>query len=141
MKKKIYIYGLIITFFISTTALPLTQRICRMMEMTVAESCEMQEMATNNMMSGCCEKDKAKVTISGYVPVCCEIEVSENKLSDQFIFVNNEKNKNTYFTLILINTNILLDSDPSNHSKHNLHNTSPPHFNNDLYIQNSVLLI
>jgi hypothetical protein len=141
MLRKIYTYGLILILLVSTTGLTITWHLCKTLNVVNTEACGMEDMASNKMSPNCCEKEEAKVTISGYIPVCCEIELVENKVSDQFLFVNNETNKNTNFTVILINTNILWDYNPLEHSEYNLHNTSPPHLDRDLYIQNSILLI
>ena len=141
MFRKFYTYGLILILLVSTTGLTITWHLCKTLNVVSTEECGMEDIAQNKMSSGCCEKDEPKVTISGYMPVCCEIELVENKVSDQFLFVSNETNKNTNFTVILINTNIHLDSNPLDHFKHNLHNTSPPHIDNDIYLQNSILLI
>ena len=141
MLRKFYTYGLILILLVSTTGLTITWHLCKTLNVINTEACGMEDLAPTKMSSGCCEKDEAEVAISGYMPVCCEIEMVENKVSDQFLFVNIETNKNTNFTVILISTNIHLDSNPLDHFQHNLHNTSPPHLDNDIYIQNSVLLI
>jgi len=141
MLRKIFTYGLILTLLVSITGLSVTWHICNTLNVVNTEECGMEDMAPNKMSGSCCEKDDAKVTISGYMPVCCEIEVVENKISDQFLFANNETNKNIHFTIILISTNIVLESNTSQHSELNVHNTSPPHLDNDIYIQNSILLI
>ena len=141
MNKKLYTYGLILILLVSTTGLTFAWHFCNTLNVVNTEACGMEHMINNKLSSGCCEKDDAEVTISGYMPVCCDIEVVENKVSDQFLFVNIETNKNTYITVILIKTNIHLDSNPLDHFKHNLHNTSPPHIDNDIYLQNSNLLI
>jgi hypothetical protein len=141
MLRKIFTYGLMLTLLVSMTGLSITWHICNTLNVVNTEECGMEDMAPNKMSSGCCEKDEAKVTISGYMPVCCEIEVVENKVSDQFLFVNSETNKNTQFTIILISANIGLESNPLQHSKLDLHNTSPPHLDNNIYLQNSILLI
>jgi len=141
MLRKFYTYGLILILLVSTTGLTINLHLCKTLNVVNTEACGMEDMASNKMSSGCCEKEEAKVTISGYLPVCCEIDMVENKISDQFLFVNNETNKNTSFTVIFINTDILWDSNPLEHSENNLHNTSPPHLDNDIYIQNSILII
>ena len=141
MNKKLYTYGLILILLVSTTGLTFAWHFCNTLNVVNTEACEMEDMSQNKVSSGCCEKYEAKVTISGYLPVCCDIEVVENKISDQFLFVKIETNKNTNFTVILISTKIHLDTNPLNHFQHNLHNTSPPHLDRDLYIQNSILLI
>ncbi len=141
MLGKLYTYGLILILLVSTTGLTITWHLCKTLNVINTEACGMEDLEPTKMSSVCCEKDEAEVTISGYMPVCCEIEIVENKVSDQFLFVNIETNKNTNFTVILISTNIHLDSNPLDHFQHNLHNTSPPHLDNDIYIQNSVLLI
>jgi hypothetical protein len=141
MLRKIFTYCLILTLVVSITGLSVTWHICNTLNVVNTEECGMEDMAPNKISDGCCEKDDAKVILSGYMPVCCEIEVVENKISDQFLFVKNETNKNTLFTVILISTNIVLESNPTQHSQLNLHNTSPPHLDNDIYLQNSILII
>ena len=141
MLRKFYTYGLILILLVSTTGLTFAWHFCNTLNVVNTEECGMEDMTPGKMSFGCCEKGEAEVTISDYLPVCCEIEMVENKVSDQFLFVNIETNKNTNFTVILISTNIHLDSNPLHHFQHNLHNTSPPHLDNDIYIQNSILLI
>ena len=141
MLRKIYTYSLILTLLVSTTGLTITWHLCKTLNVVNTEECGMEKIASKKVSSGCCEKDDTKVTISGYMPVCCEIELVENKVSDQFLFVNNETNKNTNFNVILISSTVHLDSNPLEHSEYNLHNTSPPHLDNNIYLQNSILLI
>jgi hypothetical protein len=141
MLRKIFTYGLILTLLVSITGFSITWHFCNTLNLVNTEECGMEELAPNKMSSGCCDNDDAKETISSYMAVCCEIEVVENKISDQFLFVNNETNKNSPFTVILIGANFVLESNPSQHSELNLHNTSPPHLVNDIYLQNSILLI
>lgn len=141
MLRKIFTYGLILTLLVSITGLSITWHICNTLNVVTTDECGMEDMTPSKMSGGCCENDEAKVTISGYMPVCCEIEVVENKISDQFLFVNCETNKNNSLSVILICTPILLDSNQLEHSEYNLHNTSPPHLDNDIYLQNSILLI
>jgi hypothetical protein len=141
MLRKIFTYGLILTLLVSITGLSITWHICNTLNVVDTEECGMEDMTPNKMSGSCCEKDDAKETLSSYMPVCCEIEVVENIISDQFLFVNYETNKNINLSVILINTPVLLDSNPLEHSEYNLHNTSPPYLNNDIYLQNSILLI
>ena len=141
MLRKIFTYGLILTLLVSITGLSITWHFCKTLNVVNTEDCGMEDMATSKMSGGCCENDESTVTISGYMPVCCEIEVVENKISDQFLFVNYETNKNNTLSVILISTTVQLDSNPLEHSEYNLHNTSPPHLDNDLYIQNSIFII
>jgi hypothetical protein len=141
MFRKFYTYGLILILLVSTTGLTITWHLCKTLNIVNTEACGMEDMASNKVSSGCCENDEAEVTISSYIPVCCEIELVENKISDQFLFVNYETNKNNNLNVILISTPVLLDSNPLEHSEYNLHNTSPPHLDNDIYLQNSILII
>jgi len=141
MLRKIFTYGLILTLLVSTTGLSVTWHICNTLNVVDTEECGMEDMAPKKMSSGCCDNDDVKETISSYMPVCCEIEVVENKVSDQFLFVKNETNKNAQFDAVLIGTNIVLEPNLVYHSENNLHNSSPPHLDNKIYIQNSILLI
>ena len=141
MLRNLFTYGLILTLLISITGISITWHFCRTLNVVNTEECGMEDMASKKVSSGCCEKDDAKVTISSYMPVCCEIEVVENKVSDQFLFDNYETNKNNNFSVILISFKVGLEFNLLQHSDFALHNTSPPHVVNDIYLQNSVLLI
>jgi len=141
MIRKIFTYGLILTLLVSITGISVTWHICKTLNVVNTEECEMEDMASQKMSSGCCEKDNAIETISSYVPVCCELEVVENKVSDQFLFDNYEPIKISKFSVILFTTSIGLESNQLQSSDFELHNTSPPYITNDIYLQNSLLLI
>ena len=82
MSGKLYTYGLILILLVSTTGLTFAWHFCNTLNVVNTEACEMEDMSQNKVSSGCCEKYEAKVTISGYLPVCCDIEVVENKISE-----------------------------------------------------------
>ena len=141
MIRKIFTYGLILTLLVSITGISVTWHICKTLNVVNTEECEMEDMTSHKMSSDCCENNDATETISSYIPVCCEIAVVENKVSDQFLFDNYELTKNTKSSVILISTSIGLEYNPIQSTDFELHNTSPPHFDNHIYLQNSILLI
>ncbi|MCH6575559.1 MAG: hypothetical protein IH795_10225, partial [Bacteroidetes bacterium] len=69
MLRKFYTYGLILILLVSITGLTFTWHFCKTLNVVNAEACGMVNIALTKVSSGCCEKDEAKVTISGYMPV------------------------------------------------------------------------
>lgn len=141
MLRKIFTYGLILTLLVSITGISVTWHICKTLNVVNTEKCEMEDMTSHKMPSNCCENDDATETISNYLPVCCEYEVVENKISDQFLFDNYELTKNNHSSVILIGSSDGLTSNPITKSVSEIHNTSPPHLDNHIYLHNSILLI
>jgi hypothetical protein len=142
MKKKVYIYILILTFFASTTALPLTQHLCKMMDNS-EEECMMHSQPMKSMMHDCCsDRNISKVVFSDFAQNCCEVQVVDNRITDEYLSVNKDTYKENTFIVILLSADLLFNEiNPLSISSHNIHNTSPPFYRNDLYIHNSILLI
>ena len=93
MLKKIYIIGLIISFLFSTTGFSITQHICKMMEEASAEQCNMCADTQIPETMPCCENDNFadEVITSGNFSGCCEIQVVNNKVEDEFSLSGNSK--------------------------------------------------
>ena len=143
MMRKIYIYALILAFFASTTALPFTQHLCRMMDGAENVECSMHNPSDQQMMHHSCNKaGEVKLIIKNSFSPCCEFQIVDHKIKDEFLSVDKDLFKEFTFALTLLNVDILFNKiSPSSISYYNIHNTSPPSPVEDLYIHNSILLI
>ena len=144
MFRKIYISTFLLTFFISTTGLPLTLHICKMMEMEMITECSMCETEEVEMNMPCCSDDMEdkKYIITDFNDPCCELTIVDKKLSDKFFF--SKPNVKEEFSLVSI---LLVDnySDQNNFSSHSsvrsITESPPDLLTNNLYLNLSVLLI
>ena len=140
MIRKIYISALVIILLVSTTGLTYTFHLCKMMSEEEAELCEMEDM---KIMSGCCSEGKEDgQIIKSYQPDCCEFQTVEKRISDEFLSLKIETNKDNALTINSVNAEILNNYLFScNQVYSNLHNNSPPGRENNLFIINSSFLI
>jgi hypothetical protein len=144
MKKRIFILTLALLFLVSTTGLPFTYHLCKMMQEKSLSECEMCSSVMEEVVTNCCDEETSEypVSISSDNPVCCQSEFIYNKVEDQF--VNNESEINFYTTFVnlfqpvtLINTQSEFYPDESFYS-----DSSPPFLiDPEQHITNSVLLI
>ena len=105
--------------------------------------CSMHNPSSQQMMHhDCSDGNKVQQIIKSSFSPCCEIQTVDNKITDEFLSVEKDVFKENTFTIILLNVGILFNSiNPSSISYFNIHNTSPPSPEADLYIHNSTLLI
>jgi hypothetical protein len=145
MKRKISILLLAFLFFAANIGLPFSLHLCKMMDEPVAESCgmcTMPDMQDDVMTMECSvEENNSNESISGITPVCCETQFVDNKISDQFLSVKTEINKDNISVVNLLISDFSLYSNSSAKLNLQLQNNSPPIPGNDIYIYNSVLLI
>ncbi|MBT8387644.1 MAG: hypothetical protein KJO12_09560 [Ignavibacteria bacterium] len=144
MLRKIYIIGLLISFLFSTTGFSITQHFCKMMEETFADECSMC-MDTNIPESmSCCEEDNftGEIYTSGNFSDCCDTQVIENKVEDEFIYLNVEVKNDLTSSIVELPLSILTnDNEIVKSQSLYAFNSSPPSRGNDIYIYNSVLII
>ena len=144
MFRKIYILSFVLTFFISTTSLPLTLHICKMMEMEMMTECSMCEPSEVEVQVPCCSEqmEDERYFITDFNDQCCELTVIDKKLSDKFFFSAHSSKEEFILVSILVadiydNQNIFSIS-----ISNSLISESPPGLlTNHLYLNHSVLLI
>jgi len=144
MFRKIYIISFILSFFISTTGLPLTLHICKMMEMEKMSKCSICNSASVKMQMSCCSKESAAEgnIITDYNDPCCELTIVDKKLSDKFFFSQNNSKEEIELISILIEKADLDHNNFSLFEANKFINESPPGLlTNHLYLNLSVILI
>ena len=144
MKKKIFILTLTIVFLVSTTGLPVTYHLCKMMEKKSISECEMCKIEMQKFESSCCSKDNSdnSVIIKSEKSTCCQDEFVYKKVEDEF--VNNKTDINFISSSEILFQPIVLISHTFDFSiEESFYNDSSPPFliNPELHITNSVLLI
>jgi hypothetical protein len=144
MIRKIYILSFIVTFFISTTGLPLTLHICKMMEMEKMNECSICNSSKDKIQMPCCseEMQTERNAITDSKAPCCELTIVDKKLSDKFFFSqNNSKEEFRLLTVLIENGNFNQNSF-SLYTSNKFVNGSPPGLlTNHRYLNLSVLLI
>ena len=144
MLKKIYIIGLIISFLFSTTGFSITQHICKMMEEASAEQCNMCADTQIPETMACCEDDNfaGEVITSGNFSDCCEIQLVDNKVEDEFLYLKVEVKNDLTSSIVELPLSVIINANQTvkSHSPFAF-DSSPPSLENDLYIYNSVLII
>jgi len=144
MKKKIYIIGLIISFLFSTTGFSITQHFCKMMEEASAEECNMCTDTQIPEIMPCCEDDNfaGEVITSANFSDCCEIQLVDNKVEDEFLYLKVEVKNDLTSSIVELPLSVILNANQAvkSHSPFAF-DSSPPSLENDLYIYNSVLII
>jgi hypothetical protein len=143
-KKKLFILTLTFFFLVSTTGLPVSYHLCKMMETKSLSECEICKAEMEKINPSCCadETMEFSVTISSDISACCQDEFVYNKVEDEF--VNNKTDVNfftsseiLYQPIVLISNTIDFSSEASFYC-----DSSPPFLiNSELYISNSILLI
>lgn len=144
LHKRVIILAVLSLFLLSTSGLPVTYHLCRMMEEKPVSECEVCKTEMNKIVMPCCAEETPDyaVTVSSEYLVCCQTEFVYNKLEDQFLA---NKSEVTYFSLFsyLYHTIAYIDSRsdiPASDSF--LADASPPFLiNPELHIVNSVFLI
>ncbi len=143
MLKKIYIFGLIFAFVFSTTGLSITQHICQMMDEVSAEQCGMCTETELPETMPCCEDgdSSGEIITSGNFSDCCDTQVIDNKVEDDFIYFKEEVTNYQSSSIIALPLSLFKNDNQIVKSfLHYAFDSSPPSRENDLYISNSVLL-
>lgn len=144
MKKKILILNLAFVFMVSTTGLPVTYHLCKMMEAKSVSECGMCKIEMQKLESSCCSENVSdnSIIIKSEKSTCCQDEFVFNKVEDEF--VNNKSNVNIFSSSEILFQQIVLIPFKIDFSFNESFywDTSPPFLiDSDLYITNSVLLI
>ena len=143
-KKRIFILILVLSFLVSTTGLPITYHLCKMMETKSLSECDVCINEMEEIAFSCCSGRtfENKVTIASENTACCEDEFVYNKVDDEFVNIKTDVN---YFTSseILLQLIVLIPHTFDFSLEVFFYcDTSPPLLiNSELYIANSVLLI
>ena len=144
MKKRLIILTLTFFFLVSTTGLPVSYHLCKMMETKSLSECDICVNEMEEIVSSCCSRGtfENKVTIASENAVCCQEEFVYNKVEDEFIY---NKSDATYFSssINLVQLIILISQSFDIFIQGSFFCDSSPPFliNPELYISNSVLLI
>ena len=144
MKRKISILTLILLLIASTTGLPITLHLCKMMEMEKMTECPMCESSKEKMQMPCCdqEMDKPETVITNFNDQCCELTVIDKKLSDKFFLAEYNSKEEFSIVSILVEDNCDNQNNFSFSTLNKFINESPPGLiTNNLYLNLSVLLI
>lgn len=144
MKKKIYILSLTFLFLISTTGVPVTFHLCKMMQEKSFSECEICSSNLNEKFTSCCAIDDNQnlISISLDKSSCCQSEFVYNKVEDNFL--SNKTEANNYFSFDNLFQQIsLLQPTIDFQSRNSFYCDSSPPFliNSDIYIINLALLI
>lgn len=144
MKKKIIILSLTFFLLVSTTGLPVSYHLCKMMETKSLSDCDVCVNYMEEIFYTCCLKGtlENKVSIAPENLVCCQEEFVYNKIEDEFV---NDKTGIYHFTSfeILFQSKVLISHKFDFSLEGSFYCDSSPPFliNPELYISNSILLI
>ncbi|MGD8305976.1 MAG: hypothetical protein PVF17_04925 [Ignavibacteria bacterium] len=139
MLKKIYISSLVLILVVSTTGLTYTYHLCKMMGESDAVVCEMEHVRVQH--SCCMDENDGGPNISAYSPDCCEFQTIENRISDEFISFNSDKNFGTSLSFTPVAVFTLANNFDRNSLDFHPNNNSPPGRNSNIFILNSTFLI
>ena len=144
MIKKFYIIGLILTFLFSTTGYSISMHICEMMEEASSSECGMCAETEIPETMPCCPDDSfaGEIITSGNYSDCCEIQLVNNKVEDDFLYFKEQVMKEFTSSFVELPLSIILVANQTmkSHSPFAF-DSSPPWRGNDIYIYNSVLII
>jgi hypothetical protein len=143
-KKKIIILLLAFILLVSTTGLPVSYHLCKMMETKSLSECGVCANYEDEILYSCCLKGtlENKVSIASENMICCQEEFVYNKIDDEF--VNNKTDVNYFSSIeILFQSTVLIPHSFDFSLEESFYCDSSPPFliNPELYISNSILLI
>ncbi|MFO7445790.1 MAG: hypothetical protein R6W90_05455 [Ignavibacteriaceae bacterium] len=133
--KKIHILILTFVFFLSTTSLPVSLHMCKMMEDVSSEKCGMCDsgMGANE------NKDTAHFK-NGFSSPCCSTQLIDTSVKDNFLNKSTSQDFNPVKILSIIPAEEI--SDITNIASYTDEDTLPPPLqSNVLYLFNSTFLI
>jgi len=144
MKKRISILTLTLLFLVSTTGLPITYHLCKMMEQKSLSECEMCMVDEVKAESTCCSEESSDylVTLSSENPICCQSEFVYNKIEDDFILSKTDVQLILTSEVIPQVVEVIPHSFDFSSEVSFYCDSSPPFLiNPQIHITNSVLLI
>ena len=137
MKRKVFISTLVLFFFVSTTGLPVTMHLCAM-DNSEMETCEMHSHPMQ--CEGARHSDFSKVKVEK--KDCCETEYKYEAINDQFLQINSPKVFLTQNIFAVINFDLSLnDNSIVNTTKYITDSSPPALISNQIYLNNSILII
>ena len=137
MKRKLFISTLILFFFVSTTGLPVTMHLCTMNDSN-ADTCEMY--SHTNECEGVQHSDFSKVKIEK--KDCCKTEYKYESIGDKFLQINSQKDLINQNIVAIINFDLAENSFSLFNYQNYFNDSSPPSLiNNQIYLNNSILII
>lgn len=142
--SRIFILTLTFVFLVSTTGLPVSYHLCKMMKKKSISECEICKAEMKKSEMSCCAEniDINEVKLISENPVCCQTQFVYNKVEDEF--VNNKTDVNFFSSSEILFQPIVLIPNTIDLSliESFYYDTSPPFLiNPELHITNSVLLI
>ena len=144
MKKRISISILTLLFLVSTTGLPVSYHLCKMMEQRSLNECEVCKAKIEKIEPSCCSEEISQhsVLIKSQNPVCCQDEFVYNKIEDEFLNTKTEAKNFVTIDHLIITNEYPADFAHNLLTQKYLTSSSPPTIlTNDIYLNNSVFLI
>jgi hypothetical protein len=138
MKKKTAVILLTLLFFVSTTGIPLTINLCSLMDTPDADMCEMHSK------SNTCEPGFHHSSVKNQIEeaACCKTELVDKSICDEYLQASIQKQNLNSNIIAVINIDLVLINNSLINSVKYFSNTSPPSLiNNNIYLNNSILLI
>lgn len=141
MKKKLVII-VTIAFFLSIAGLPISLHFCEMQKTSSLSMCEVCALDKIEKVDFCCEEeyDFSVQLKSNNSDQCCNTKIIDKSISDNFISFKVELKQEHSSTIVYI-TDLISKQLRLNHQFINETASPPSAQHNDLYLQNSVLLI
>lgn len=141
MRKKLVII-VTIAFFLSTVGLPISLHFCEMQKTSSLSMCEVCALDKIEKVDSCCEEeyDFSVQLKSNNSDQCCNTKIIDKSISDNFIPLKVELKQEHSSTIVYI-TDLISKQLRLNHQFINETASPPSAQHNDLYLQNSVLLI
>ena len=143
MIKKISILSLLLLFFVSTTSLPFTIHFCKMQKEMKDNMCrmEMNQSSSSGMTcSGINNNDDGTQQVKQFP--CCGTKTLDLSIKDQFL--NNRSDSPQFVHLLAVislSNSIIVLEGLNNSGYSNIDISPPPRYDNNLYLNFSLLLI
>jgi maltodextrin utilization protein YvdJ len=141
MKQKIAKL-LIFIFFLSTVGIPISLHFCEMQKTSAISMCEVCTGDTKEKVNSCCEEEVGNSVQlkSNNSKQCCDTKIIDKSISDNFISVKLELKQEQSSAVVYI-TDLISKQLRLSHQLIDETSSPPETKHNDLYLQNSILLI
>ena len=142
MNKKLIIL-VIFSFFLSTLGLPISLHYCQMQGLTSFSACEMHSSEKMEEESPCCDNgdDYSLQLKSDNSDQCCDTRIIEAKVKDNFLSVFSELKIDAKNLITVLADNNVYPQIDSKIVFLTSTDSSPPLFDNNIYLLNSTFLI
>lgn len=140
MKKKLFNFGIIAAFSISTIGLPFTIHFCEMMKEKSFVECAI--CAEKFEITSCCDEESNELRITSSASQCCQDDFTFNKIEDQFLNSKSETKQLLDHSLQVENDFTLVILTVKSASI-NIHDDSSPPGDEErpIYLRNASFLI